>query len=106
MAEVILTKPAKDDAKSIYQYYDNYSHQYSEKLMKEVITAARRLEQFPEMGPKEQILEHFNRNYRSVLVLRRYKLIYLYENQVCSILMVWDTKESPALLKNSDRFKP
>lgn len=95
MAEVILTPSALNDAKSIYQYYDLYSHQAAEKLMEEIFAAARRLEQFPEMGPKEPTLEQLERNYRYVLVMRRYKLIYLLENGVCSILMIWDCKAAP-----------
>lgn len=59
----------------------------------------------PEMGPKEPLLEQYNRNYRYVLVQRRYKLIYLYENETCSVLMVWDCRQNPQALENSDRFE-
>ena len=95
MAVVNFTPSAQNDAKDIYQYYDLYSHQAAEKLMEEIFAAVRRLEQFPEMGPKEPTLEQLGRNYRYVLVLRRYKLIYLLENDVCSILMIWDCKAAP-----------
>ena len=57
------------------------------------------------MGPSEPMLKHLKRNYRYVLVLSRYKLVYLYENNVCSILMVWDCKRNPKDLKKSERFK-
>ena len=56
------------------------------------------------MGPLEPSLEHLERNYRYVLVQHRYKMIYLFENEVCSILMIWDCKKNPKLLLNSDRF--
>ena len=59
----------------------------------------------PEMGPKEPELEYLKRNYRYVLVLRTYKLIYLYENDVCSILMVWDCRQNPKRMKDSERFE-
>ena len=95
MAEVIITQSAQNDIKDIYQYYDLYSHQAAEKLMEEIFNAARRLKQFPEMGPKEPAFEQLERNYRYVLVMHRYKLIYLFENEVCSILMVWDCKAAP-----------
>lgn len=33
------------------------------------------------------------------------ELIYLYENDVCSILMVWDCRQNPNSLTDSDRFE-
>lgn len=104
MVKVIWTPSAIEDAESIYRYYDSLSHSAAKKLMKEMLDATRRLKQMPEMGPKEPNLEQLNRNYRYVLVLRRYKLVYLYENNVCSILMVWDCRQNPILLKQSERF--
>ena len=105
MVQVILTPPAQHDADNIFRYHEEFSNNTAHKLMKEIVSVARLLRLFPEMGPREPTLSHLDRNYRSVLVLRRYKLIYLFEDNVCSILMVWDCRESPELLKNSDRFK-
>ena len=59
----------------------------------------------PEIGPKEPLLEQYDKNYRYVLVQHRYKLIYLYENETCSILMVWDCRQNPNTLKDSERFE-
>ena len=59
----------------------------------------------PEMGPREPLLEKYDRNYRYVIVQRRYKLIYLYENQTCFILMVWDCRRNPKQLEGSARFE-
>lgn len=105
MVRVIITPSAEGDAKSIYRYYDSFSHRAAQKLKKEIVDAAKRLEQMPEMGPKEPLLKQYNKNYRYVLVLRTYKLIYLYENDVCSILMVWDCRQNPKLMIDSDRFE-
>ena len=105
MVKVIVTPSAIGDEKDIFSYYEtNFSHSFSKKLLKEFVAYARRLEQMPEMGLKEPLLEHLNRNYRYVLVLRRYKLVYLYENGTCFILMVWDCRQNPKLLENSERF--
>ena len=106
MVKVIVTPAAIRDAKDIFGYYEDCSSRnYSKSLLKEFIAYARRLEQMPEMGPREPMLKHLKRNYRYVLVLSRYKLVYLYENNVCSILMVWDCKRNPKDLKKSERFK-
>jgi plasmid stabilization system protein ParE len=105
MVKVIVTPSTIGDAKNIFSYYEaNFSHSFSKKLLKEFVAYVRRLEQMPEMGPKESLLEHLNRNYRYVLVQRRYKLVYLYEHQTCFILMIWDCRQDPKLLENSERF--
>lgn len=106
MVKVIVTPSAIKDAKEIFSHYEACSsHSFAKKLLKEFIAYARRLETMPEMGPKEPLLERYHRNYRYVLVLRRYKLIYLFEKETCSILMVWDCRQNPNLLENSDRFE-
>ena len=106
MVKVIVTPSAIGDAKEIFGYYEACSsHHFAKQLLKEFIAYARRLEQMPEIGPVEPLLKQYHKNYRYVLVQRRYKLIYLYENDVCSILMVWDCRKNPKQLKKSDRFK-
>lgn len=102
---MIWSDLAQLDLDEIFRYYESFSLKVAITYLEEIIKAGDLLEFFPEMGPKEAVLSHLDRNYRSVLVLHRYKLIYLFEDNVCSILMVWDCRESPELLKNSDRFK-
>ena len=96
---------ARRDMEEILGYYESFSHKTAEFYSEELLNAGDRLMQMPEMGPKEPLLEQYNRNYRYVLVQRRYKLIYLYENETCSVLMVWDCRQNPQALENSDRFE-
>lgn len=105
MVQLIWSDLAQHDLDEIFRNYESLFLRVAITYMEEIIRAGDLLEFFPEMGPKEPALSHLDRNYRSVLVLRRYKLIYLFEDNVCSILMVWDCRESPELKKNSDRFK-
>ena len=99
------TEPARKDLEGIFRYYDAISHKVAITYSEELLKAGDRLKTMPEMGPKEPELEHLKRNYRNVLVLRTYKLIYLYENDVCSILMVWDCRQNPKLMRDSKRFE-
>lgn len=106
MVKVIVTPVAIEDAKAIFSYFDACtSRSFSKRLLKEFVAYARCLEQMPEMGAVEPLLVHLGKNYRYVLVFRRYKLIYCFENEICSILMVCDCRQDPKQLKNSDRFK-
>lgn len=104
MVKVVWTSLARQDAESIFRYYNTLSHAFAESLMRELLDTSKRLQPMPEMGPKEPLLEQYHRNYRYVLVHHRYKLIYLFENQICSILMVWDCRQDPKLLEQNDRF--
>lgn len=104
MVKVILTPLAQTDADNMFRYYEEFSYNSAQRLMKEIVNVAHRLEQFPEMGQKEPLLTHLERNYRYVLVFRRYKIIYLFENDVCSIMMVWNCREDPKDLLRSNRF--
>ena len=105
MAQLNWTEPARDDLEEIIRYYGNFSHKTALYYSEEILNAGDRLMLMPEMGPKEPLLEQYNRNYRYVLVQHRYKLIYLYENETCSILMVWDCRQNPSQLKDSERFE-
>ena len=105
MAQLNWTEPARRDMEEIVRYYESLSHKTALYYSEEFLNAGDRLMMMPEMGPMEPLLERYHRNYRYILVQRRYKLIYLYENNVCSILMIWDCRQNPNSLKNSDRFE-
>lgn len=106
MVQLIWSEPAQLDMEEIFRFNNALSPKMAIACAEELIKAGDRLKQMPEMGPVEPTFEHLKRNYRYVLVLRRYKLVYLYENGVCSILMVWDCRRNPEQLKGSPRFEP
>ena len=105
MARLNWSELARRDLEEIIRYYENLSHKTALFYSEELLNAGDRLMLMPAMGPKEPLLEQYKRNYRYVVVLRHYKLIYLYENDVCSILMVWDCRQNPSQLKDSERFE-
>ena len=105
MAQLNWSEPARRDLEEIIRYYESLSHKTALFYSEEILNAGDRLMLMPEMGPKEPLLKHYKRNYRYVLVQCRYKLIYFYEKETCSILMVWDYRQNSKRLKKSDRFK-
>ena len=104
MVQVKWADQARHDLEEIFRYYNTLAQEVAINYVEELIKAGDRLEMMPEMGPKEPMLGHLNRNYRYVLVLHRYKLVYLYENDTCFILMIWDCRRNPKNLKDSKRF--
>ncbi len=104
MVQLNWSEWARRDMEETFRFNNALSPKMAIACSEELIKAGDRLRQMPEMGSVEPALEHLNRNYRYVPVLRRYKLVYLYENGVCSILMIWDCRQNPIQLKYSDRF--
>ena len=97
---------AQEDVAKFYHYYEQYSNRFAQRFVEEVFRRADMLEMMPERGSLEPVCAHLNRNYRYLLVFRRFKIIYLYEFWSCYILMVWDCRNDPKLLQNSERFAP
>lgn len=105
MVQVIWTTLAQDDIAKLFHYYEQYSNRFAQRFVEEIFQRANMLEMMPEMGSLEPLCEHLKRKYRYLLVFRRFKIIYLYEHEICYILMAWDCKNNPELLRNSERLK-
>ncbi|MBR6092446.1 MAG: type II toxin-antitoxin system RelE/ParE family toxin [Bacteroidales bacterium] len=101
MAQIIWTELARSDVENIFHYYETISSLLAETIVDEIFDSVYYLKKMPEIGAKEPLFSHLRRNYRYLIVRKRYKLIYLYENNKCFILMVWDCKNNPELLRKS-----
>lgn len=89
MVQIIWTPLAQEDVASVFRYYDKFSNRFAQQIVEEIFHLANGLETMPEMGALEPLLEHLGRNYRYLLIFRRYKLIYLFEHETCYMLMLW-----------------
>jgi len=58
----------------------------------------------PKMAAKEWLLEEFPREYRSLVVKKKYKVIYFIEDEIVHISAVWDCRRNPDTLVN-DMYK-
>ena len=100
MAQIIWTELARSDIENIFHYYETISSLLAETIVYEIFDSVYYLKKMPEIGAKEPLFSHLRRNYRYLVVRKRYKLIYLYENNKF-ILMVWDCINNPELLRKS-----
>ena len=50
------------------------------------------------MAAKEWLLEEFSREYRSLVVMRKYKVIYFIEDEIVHISAIWDCRRNPDTL--------
>lgn len=90
---------ARRQVKGIYDYYLRIAGiRTAKKYRKEILISAERLRNFPRLG----IVEIERKNieaYRSIVVKKHYKIIYLIEEQRIFIAAVWDVRQDPAKLK-------
>jgi len=98
MAQIIWTEPARSDIESIFHYYETISSLLADTIIDEIFNSVEYIKKMPEIGAKEPLFSHLRRNYRYLVVRKRYKLMYLYEGDKCYVLMIWDCKNNPKLL--------
>ena len=87
---------AERDIDSIYDYYANdKSIKVADKIYNEIVDASYSLVNFPFMAPIERDLTSSKRQFRSLLVLKHYKIIYFIEGDFIYIAAVWDCRTDP-----------
>ena len=52
----------------------------------------------PKMAAIELHLEEFSHEYRSLTVMKNYKVVYFVENEIVHISAVWDCRKNPDIL--------
>ncbi|GHT42915.1 hypothetical protein AGMMS49965_15520 [Bacteroidia bacterium] len=94
------TDRAKQHLRDIYDYYaDVAGDNIAGKLAADISNAARPLATFPEMAAREPALIDYPQVFRSLIVRKRYKIIYFVENEIVHIVAVWDCRQNPDKLK-------
>lgn len=88
--------PALRDLKHIKKeckkrFGDSVASQTSSKIKQTVYL----LEKFPNMGPLEPLLSHRAEPWRSLVIHRNTKVIYLIGANTINIAALWDTRQRP-----------
>lgn len=100
MALVIWQDAAICHLKAIYDYYrENASDEVAARILLDLQNAPDILVNFPEAGSEEKGFLDVSSNLRYLVVRKNYKIIYLYENNICSILAIWDVRQNPEQLQ-------
>lgn len=74
MAKIVYTKTARNDLRSIYDYIARDSLFYAEIFIDRLMTAAGRLEKYPQSG--RVVPEISDKNVREI-IYRAYRIMYL-----------------------------
>ncbi len=101
MVKVLWQQTARKDLRDICQYYRYVKGSVStaDKIKQEAFDVTSRLETFPLSGARELSLMDEEVEFRYLVVLHHYKIIYFIESDICHIVAVWDCRNNPELLK-------
>lgn len=99
MAQVIWQESAIAHLQSIYHYYyEHTSEAVAARILIDLQNAPDVLESFPYSGSEETSFSHLSTTYYYLVVRKRYKIIYMVEDNICSILAIWDVRKNPDML--------
>ena len=99
--QIVWTNFAKEELKAAYSYRLNYSIQSAENLLEKILSSIALLTKFPELGPKEPLLNDRKREYR-FLVVKNYKITYYLDLPIVYIMSIFDVRQNPDKIKNID----
>ena len=99
MGKVVWTKTALDQLERIVKYIsEERGSSYAKIVGTRIIERTEQLEQFPELGQLEQLLQHKKSEYR-YLVAWSYKIIYRVTKKGVVISRIYHTAQNPNKLK-------
>jgi len=100
--KLLFAPEALEDMENIYRYYAKRNERYAAELYNQFISDAEYLQNFPFIAQKEQLLEEYPEEYRSLVVGHYYKLVYFVENDTVNVVSVFDCRQNP---ENIRKFK-
>jgi len=104
MALIRWQKTAKTHVRQIFDYYKEHaSLPVATALSGLIVRSVDVLEDFPTAGVIDTDLSTKGAIYRYVVVRysrRTYRVYYLYENDICAILAIWDCSMQPIKRKS------
>ena len=98
MATVIWTDKAKKVRRRLYiEGVINFGIYTALKVVNKIESITDKLERFPKMGHKEQLLGKRTLIYRACHINKRFKIIYWYDDIKDMVVIedIWDTHRAP-----------
>ncbi len=92
---VIWTEYAIRHLKEIFSSYLLKSEKAAIKIHREIVNSVEPLRNFPEMAQKEHLLAKKKAVYRSLVILKHFKVIYSVSNGNIYIVDIWDCRKNP-----------
>jgi toxin ParE1/3/4 len=92
---ILWSDTSQRQLQDIFDYYSlKAGIRVAKKVVNEIVEKSIQLEMNPLIGPKEPLLEQALYDYH-YLVVRNYKIIYRFNNQIIWIVSVFDCRQNP-----------
>jgi plasmid stabilization system protein ParE len=99
MAEIKWHDSAREHLRKIFNFnIDHFSESYAYSILGEVLGEVQDLENFPQKGAPELLLEGREYEYRRLVIREKYKVIYFLVDDEAHIAAVWDVRRDPKTL--------
>ncbi len=98
--KVIWQRLADQQLQEIYERLTAFNLRAAQALYAEIFDRVDKLSVFPEMAAMERLLEEREEKYRSLVIKKRYKVIYRvdFRYDEIHIVSVWDCRRDPQAL--------
>jgi len=99
---VIWSDSAIEDLRDIYNYFIlTASKKIADKITNAIVDRTILLEQAPRIGQREELLMHLHEEIR-YLVDGNYKIVYLIDENLVTVLTIFDCRQNPKKLESKD----
>jgi len=100
--DIVWSSKAINRLREIINYYKQNSNKVALQIFEDIKKAVTTLEEFPYIASIETELSDYSAPYRSLIVRKIYKIIYLVdsEKQTVYIITIWDCRKNPSEIKD------
>ena len=99
MAEIKWHDSAREHLRKIFNFnIDHFSESYAYSILGEVLGEVQDLENFPQKGAPELLLDGREYEYRRLVIREKSKVIYFLAGDEVHIVAVWDVRRDPKTL--------
>lgn len=95
MVTIIFSYSATKDLKEIYEYYKSCGDRVAMKLVRKIRNRINILVTSPLAGKVEIGYEEFTVTIRTLIVGKRYKVLYHVDDESAYVLAIWDCRQKP-----------
>lgn len=97
--KIVWSLEAVSDLDLIYKFYFEKSPLAASNIYNAIIDEVVVLARFPQIAAVEELLADLPYSFRSLIVLKKYKVIYRIDKDRIIIDKVWDCRQNPDNLK-------
>ena len=93
-----ISKNAEEHLDNIFNFICSVNERAAIDTYNTILDEIDFLAKQPRMAAIELLLEEFPREYRSLVVMRKYRVVYFIEDEIVHISAVWDCRRNPDTL--------